>query len=65
MWSCFEDLIIRKIIMQFKFNFDAQLSTYDIFNFGIYMHGSNITLLVPICMRRISLWFVETVNLNN
>ena len=52
-------------MVQFKFKFDAQLSTYDIFNFGIYMHGSNITLLVPICMRRISLWFVETVNLNN
>ena len=31
-WSCFEDLVIRKIMMYFKFNLDAQFNSYNFFN---------------------------------
>ena len=52
-------------MIQSKFHFDAQFSTYDFFNFAICMHISHITLHVPIYMHKISLWFAETVDLNN
>ena len=32
--SYFEDLVTRKIVMQFKFNLDAQFNSYNFFSFG-------------------------------
>ena len=32
-WSCFEDLIIKKIMMQSKFNLQSLCNSYSFFNF--------------------------------
>ena len=32
-WSCFEDLVIRKLIIQFKFNLDILFKIYSFFKF--------------------------------
>ena len=31
MWSCFEDLVIKKIIVKFKFNLDTWFNGYSFF----------------------------------
>ena len=44
-WSYFEDVVIRKIMMQSKFNLDAQFNSYNFFN---------LRLVVYFCMHRCS-----------
>ena len=34
MWSCFEDLVIRKIMTQSKFDLNAQFDSYNFFRLG-------------------------------
>ena len=34
-WSCFEDLVIRKIMVQFKINLDARLKSYSFFSIPV------------------------------
>jgi hypothetical protein len=55
--SYFEDLVIKKIIVQTKFNLDARFNTYDVFMFWICMHVGDIIIVVLFCMHRISLLF--------
>ena len=33
MWSCFEDLVIRKIMVKFKFNLNTCFNIYNFFSF--------------------------------
>jgi len=51
-WSYFEDLVIRKIIVEVKFNMNARFSIYSFFSLRIYMHVSDIIVSVLFCMDR-------------
>ena len=49
MWSYFEDLVIKKIVVQFKFNFDAQFNSYRFFVLDLHACG-DVMMVVLSCM---------------
>ena len=50
MWSCFEYLVIRKIIVQSKFNLNAQFKIYRFFIINSPLHVDDVIKLSSICM---------------
>ena len=44
MWYCFEDLVVKKIIVQSKFNLDARFKIYRFFSSNFPCMWSSICL---------------------
>lgn len=42
MWSCFKNLIIRKIITQSKFNLDARFNSHSLLSFRFWVHVGDV-----------------------
>ena len=49
-WPCFEDFIIIKIMVQFKFNLDARFNSYSFFQFRSTCMQMMLALFVNLCM---------------
>ena len=47
MWSCFEDLVIRKIMMQSEFNLDARVQIYRFFLNELSLYVGDVINLTP------------------
>ena len=45
-WYCFEDLIIRKIMVQSKFDLDSRFDSYNFFRFKIAKHVGDVSNFV-------------------
>ena len=54
MWSYFEDLVIRKLIIQFKFNLDTRFKIYSFFSSKFFCMWDDISSFVFFaCMHRL------------
>ena len=49
MWSCFEDLVIKMIMIQSKFNFDARFNCYNFFVLDLHA-CDDVKVVVLSCM---------------
>ena len=49
-WSCFEDLVIRKMMVQSKFNLNARFKSYRFFRKNFSFHVSDVINFVFTCM---------------
>ena len=41
-YSCFEDLVIRKMMVQLEFNLDARFNIYRLFNMNLPLHVDDV-----------------------
>ena len=60
-WSYFEDLTTRKIMVQFKFNLDVQFNIYIFLISDLYAYGDIIFVVFSACIHPINLLFSPTI----
>ena len=57
MWSCFEDLVMRKIMVKPKFNIDTRFNIYSFFYSRIYVHVGDVSIIsFYVCMYPLISW---------
>ena len=56
MWSCFEDLVIKKIMVQSKFDFNTQFDRYHFSSFKFVVRiGMTSSFFLHACIYKIYL----------
>ena len=57
MWSCFEDLVMTKIMMKPKFNIDDRFNIYSFFILESDVHVGDVSIIsFSVCMYPLISW---------